>query len=116
MKLYENIRNLRIMQGWSQDELAKRAGYSDRSMITRIEKGTVDLNHSKILLFAEIFHVDPVALMGLSDENALPVPNESHLLALFRKLDPADQEEVVRFVDFKAAAPKYAEGRKERLA
>lgn len=52
----------------------------------------------------------------LEDHDVSPNEEEQRLLALFRKLDPADQEEVVRFVDFKAAAPKYAEGRKERLA
>jgi len=117
MKLYENIRDLRIKNGWSQDELAKRAGYSDRSMITRIEKGTVDLNHSKILMFADIFHVDPVQLMGLSDnKDMLLSPDEEHILTTYRTLDPPDQKEVVRFVDFKASDPKYTEKGKEKRA
>lgn len=110
MKLYDNIRNLRIERGWSQDDLAHRAGYSDRSMITRIEKGSVDLSHSKILLFADIFNVDPVELMGLSDADEVCLsPSENRLVRTFRLLDSADQEEVIRFVNFKASEPKYRE-------
>lgn len=68
MGLYENIKELRLLNGWSQDELAKRAGYTDRSTIAKIENGEVDLRYSKIMKFAEIFHVDPVELMDLKDE------------------------------------------------
>ena len=36
--LYENIKNRRIALKLTQDELAKRTGYSDKSMIAKIEK------------------------------------------------------------------------------
>ena len=52
MKLYENIKNLRIENGWSQKELANKVGYTDRSSIARIEAGEVDLPQSKVALFA----------------------------------------------------------------
>ena len=68
MDLYSNIKELRLQNGWSQEELAKRAGYTDRSSIAKIENGEVDLKYSKILTFAEVFGVDPVELMGLKDE------------------------------------------------
>lgn len=63
MKLYENIKSLRLANGMSQEELAKRAGYTDRSSIAKIEKGEVDLSQSKILAFADIFNVTPSQLM-----------------------------------------------------
>lgn len=64
LDLYKNIKKLRLQMQWSQDELAKRAGYTDRSSIAKIEKGQVDLPQSKILLFADIFRVTPGELMG----------------------------------------------------
>ncbi len=64
LELYKNIKKLREENDLSQEELAKRVGYSDKSMISRIESGRVDLPQSKILLLAEIFHVTPGELMG----------------------------------------------------
>lgn len=64
LELYENIKRLRIEARMTQDELARRAGYTDRSSIAKIEKGGVDLSQSKIKQFAEIFGVTPSHLMG----------------------------------------------------
>lgn len=72
IKLYENIKTLRKENGWSQDELAKKMGYTDRSMIAKIESGAVDLSESKILAFAKVFGVKPCDLMGW-DEPAAPI-------------------------------------------
>ena len=67
LQLYKNIKNLRKERKWTQEELATRMGY-DRSMITKIESGKVDLSQSKILEFAKIFGVDPGDLMGWDDD------------------------------------------------
>jgi repressor LexA len=64
LELYANIKKQRTERGWSQDELAKRAGYTDRSSIAKIEKGLVDLPQSKIAQFARIFGVTSSMLMG----------------------------------------------------
>lgn len=70
-KLYENIRKLRIEKKISQDALAQLTGYKDRSSITKIESGKVDLPQSKILLFAQVLGVTPYELMGF-DESEQP--------------------------------------------
>lgn len=64
LKLYENIRDLRKSNHWTQEDLASRMGYTDRSMIAKIESGKVDLSQSKIIEFARVFGVDPGDLMG----------------------------------------------------
>lgn len=68
MKLYENIKRLRKEKGLTQDELARLTGYTDRSSIAKIERGTVDLPQSKIKQFADIFGVTQSSLMGWDDE------------------------------------------------
>ena len=68
LELYKNIKKYRVQMGMSQDELAKKAGYTDRSSIAKIEKGLVDLPQSKIILFAKIFDVEPGVLMGDGEE------------------------------------------------
>lgn len=64
IKLYQNIKNLREERGLSQDALAKLTGYTDRSSIAKIEKGQVDLQQSKIELFAKALGTTSYALMG----------------------------------------------------
>jgi len=64
LKLYENIRELRKRNNWTQEELALRMGYTDRSSIAKIESGKVDLPRSKIIEFAKVFNVVPGDLMG----------------------------------------------------
>ncbi len=69
-KLYKNIKYYRELRGWSQAKLAKMTNY-DRSMIAKIESGSVDLSRSKILKFAEVLNVSPADLMGLNEETNL---------------------------------------------
>lgn len=64
LDLYKNIKICRLSRGWSQTELAKKAGYSDKSMISKIENGAVDLSQSQIAKFAEVFGLTPAELFG----------------------------------------------------
>lgn len=64
MTIYERIRDLRIAQGMSQEDLAHKMGYKDRSMITKIEGGNVDISQTKIVAFANALSTSPAYLMG----------------------------------------------------
>ncbi len=81
LKLYENIRHYRKAAKMTQDELAKRAGYTDRSSIAKIEKGQVDLAQSKIEQFARIFGVTAGELMGWNQEEPEELQNMGALAA-----------------------------------
>lgn len=70
LELYRNIKNRRIELGMSQEDLAKKTGYTSRSSIAKIEKGEVDLPQSKILAFAKALNMPAGDLMGY--ENELP--------------------------------------------
>lgn len=63
-RLYINIKGRRKELGITQEELAKRLGYADKSMISRIERGLIDLPESKINEFAEALNVEPAWLLG----------------------------------------------------
>lgn len=76
-QLYENIRKLRTEKGISQDELARLTGYKDRSSITKIESGKVDLAQSKIMLFAKVLGTTPADLMGLTATSNDSLPPEA---------------------------------------
>ena len=51
MTIYDRIRTLRIEKGLTQEDAAKALGYNNRSTISRIEKGEVDLPQKKIIAF-----------------------------------------------------------------
>lgn len=65
LQLYKNIKARRNELNMTQIDLAEKLGYADKSMISKIEKGLVDLPQSKILAFAEVLKVTPGELMGL---------------------------------------------------
>lgn len=71
-ELYTNIRNRRTALHLTQDELAKKMGYSDKSMISRIESGKIDLSESKIMEFAKALGTTPMALMGWKEKASQP--------------------------------------------
>ena len=64
LETYKNIKKLRLDRGWTQGELAKRTGYADKSVISRIENGKVDLTTRQVRIFAEAFGVTASELMG----------------------------------------------------
>lgn len=95
LKLYENIKNLRKENGWSQEELAKKMGYTDRSSIAKIESGKVDLSQSKIMEFAKVFGVEPGDLMGWEEPSNEPkimmIGGNARYLPVFAESDDIEK-------------------------
>lgn len=76
-KLSEKIRSRRKELKMSQEELASLVGYTDRSIISRIEKGLIDLTESKIMAIAKALKVTPEILVGWEEK-----PNEEETTRL----------------------------------
>jgi len=78
--MYERIKRLREQLNMSQQELALKCGYSDRSTITKIEKGERNISADKISLIAKALGVLPSYLMDgdvsdfISECKVLPIP------------------------------------------
>ena len=94
--LYKNIEQRRKELKLSQDELAKKVGYTDRSMISKIEAGEVDLTRSKILAFAAALNVKPGDLMGWCDKT-MSVPGEDELIEIFRSFGLEGREKILDY-------------------
>ena len=78
LTLYENIKTRRDELGMTKVRLAELVGY-DRSMITKIEQGKVDLTQSKISAIAKALQTTTMKLMGDEEgddtpSNILPLP------------------------------------------
>lgn len=78
MTLYDRIRERRIELNMTQDELAKAVGYKDRSMVTKIERGEVDLSQTKVAKFAEALGVSESYLMGWKESPMLNLVSPSY--------------------------------------
>lgn len=109
LELYVNIRKRREELGLNQTQLAKLIGYADKTMISKIEKGQVDLPQSKIVIIADALRTTPAALMGWEKEEsayylnpetaeiAQQIKDSKELSALFdvsRKMKPEDIETI----------------------
>ena len=98
--LYKNIKKRRLELQMTQSELARKVGYADKGMISRIENGKVDLSQSQIFKFAEALEIEPSVLMGWDEIDFFTYPtNPKDYEGLFLQMDPAfhkgDREEAL---------------------
>ena len=114
-ELYKNIKMLRGQLGLSQEELAKRTGYTSRSSIAKIEKGLVDLSQTKIELFAKVLGVSPGDLMGWKQDSTqdkeltLDEQLEGVEFALWgevQDLSDDEKQDILDFIKFKKSQRK----------
>lgn len=77
MTIGDRIKRRRELLGMSQDELAKKLGYKNRSSINKIELGERNLTQSKIKAIADALDTTPAYIMGWDDEE--PDPEEVEL-------------------------------------
>lgn len=64
----ERIRELRLKNSLTMDDLAKRVGYNSRASISRVEHGETDLPLSKVKDFAKALGTSSAYLMGWTDD------------------------------------------------
>lgn len=66
-KIGQRIKQAREALGMTQAELARRMGYSARSTINRIEKGSQAFPMKKLDKFAQVLDVTPASLAGFTE-------------------------------------------------
>lgn len=98
--VYDKIRQLRIANGLTQDELALAVGYTDRSSVAKIELGKVDLPLSKVAAIAQALHTTPKELLF----PASPPEKAAAAITIAVKLDGMDEaldkaHELVRTIE-----------------
>lgn len=114
MTIGERIKSRRIELGLSQTDLALKAGYKDKTAISKIESGVNELNQSKIVKFSEILDVSISWLMGWKEtelETASNVAAElflatkngdriNKLINKYNDLTEEEKDQVDAFIDF----------------
>ena len=117
------IKKLRIERNWTQAELAEKCGYNtgtNKTMISAIEHGKVDIPVSKVRLFASAFDMTGGQLIDLIDDqekyNIQQVCDlfercygkESYqAVQMFLKLDHDDRQDIVDLMVSKLRRDKY---------
>lgn len=72
MTIGKRIRRKREELGLSQEELAKKMGYADRSAISMVETGRRDITWENVCKYAKALQCSPSYLMKWDD----PIPDE----------------------------------------
>jgi len=93
----ERIKKLRCDLSWSQEELAKRVGYADKTSIAKIEAGKVDVPQSKIIAFAKALNTTTSYLLE-GDMADFPTIIAAHLDT--SDLTEAELEDVADYIEF----------------
>ena len=69
MTIGERIKQKRLEQGLSLDQLADKMGYKSKTSVFRAEQGMTDLPLSKVKEFAKVLKTTPSYLMGWEDDD-----------------------------------------------
>ncbi len=80
MDIYNRIRFRREQLGMSQEELAKKIGYKDRTAVSRLEAGKRQIKQSMIQQLADALHTTPSYLMGWEEEETEQISEEDRIL------------------------------------
>jgi len=95
----ENLKKLRVARGFSQDELAKMVGYTNRSSINKIEIGRSGIPSDKVNELARVLGVSPLDLFQETET----IPDNkviSEISVLYERLSPNGQEELKKFAEY----------------
>ena len=96
MTIGDRIKQKRKELDLSQEALAKLAGYSDKSAISKFEHGGDDISMKQVKRLAKALGVSSAYLMGWE--------REEKVMKLFSNVSPALQDSVVQILE--AAQPK----------
>lgn len=94
----ENLKRIRIARGFSQDELARMVGYTNRSSINKIEVGRSGIPANKVNELARVLGVSPLELFKESPVE--PDIKDDKISALFERLSPNSQEDLLKYAEY----------------
>ena len=96
----ENLKRLRIARGFSQNELARMVGYTNRSSINKIEVGRSGIPSDKVNELAKVLGVSPLVLFQESDAVIPDIETVSGIDAVFERLSTSGQEELMKYAEY----------------
>ena len=75
MQICEQLKTVRLLKGWSQEQLAEKLNLSLNGY-AKIERGETDVNLSKVQHIADELGIDPMQLLSLNHKNIFNISND----------------------------------------
>lgn len=101
MKIGKKIKQRRIELGMTQQELADKMGYTNRSSICAIETGREsNLTSERIGEFAKVLKLEPIELIGDKLPDIIIRPDEMELIIRYRSTDVQTREMINRLLAY----------------
>ena len=88
MGIAEKIKSRREELGLSQQELAEKVGFNDKSSICKIESGALRVSMDKLNAFADALYTTPSYLLGWSETASTIIDSEIEKYAELLHKDP----------------------------
>jgi transcriptional regulator with XRE-family HTH domain len=67
MEVFDKIKLVRSLKGWTQEQIADKLGISTYAY-AKIERGETDVNFSRLQQIAEVMEIDLPRLIGLDEK------------------------------------------------
>ena len=95
------IKQKRLELGMSQREFSQKVGYTDHSIVTRIESGQVDLPLSKVKKIAEVLNVSIPWLLDMEEEYKTAIPSDMReMTVLWNESNEDERKQAVQYLRF----------------
>lgn len=95
------IKQKRLELGMSQREFSQKVGYTDHSIVTRIESGQVDLPLSKVKKIAEVLNVSIPWLLDMEEEYKTAIPSDMReMTELWNESNEDERRQAVQYLRF----------------
>lgn len=102
MKIGDRIALLRKERGWSQEDLARKMGYTSRSTINKVELNKTDVTQTNVVKYAKVFGCSVAYLMGWEDESKYDKQMEDIIHKIensFADLDDSEKELLIKSIE-----------------
>lgn len=98
----QRIKERRTDLNMTQEELAKKLGYSHKSSIGKIENGNNDITQSKVVEFARALDTTVAYLMGWDEEEDQVVrdANIQRMISIAEQLTKDQQSTLIEQMEF----------------
>lgn len=92
--LGDTIKKRRQELGLTQEELAKKVGYSTKDSICRIEKGLINVPANRITAFSKVLGLHPSEFFDINFGESKPNPLFEDYKIILDVLEEASEEEM----------------------